>query len=583
MTFRETRAGPLALVMAIILICEPAGAAMSDEAWDEQLAQVRHFNTIGQVAQARQLLVQLTPALAQAGPDQAFEYALLDAHNLALGGELEQGALALEPLLATTTDRTRRFRALTLAANLAAAGRQHEKAFTHLRDALALRQHIDHPEYLSQMLSNAAQMLAAAGETERAIALGQEAVQAAQASGIAREQCVSGQRLAYAKEKNGQLDAAAEAILAALAFCRAAGDRVFSATLAMQKAALLTSRGENGAALHYLDRAERLFEQADYDRGLAIARVRRAILLAGTGQIDAATDLARGQIAILTQAGLWDYVSEAHGLLAQSAGDGGDYVLSLDHLNQRIETERRQLERERARRLAYLQIAFELDQREAEVEQLRNQALSDALLAQASQQRSRLQIFGYLAAALLIVILILLVWQASREGQHYRRLARRDGLTGLYNHTRFFENTDALLKRSARRGIPLTLVLADIDHFKQINDEHGHLAGDTVLERVGARLRAGFPPPSVCGRIGGEEFGMVLPGTGMDEALRRVESLREEINRKRESDHPADIRMSFGLAEQRPGDSLASFRQRADDALYQAKRQGRDRAVCATC
>ncbi|TVR95337.1 MAG: GGDEF domain-containing protein [Wenzhouxiangellaceae bacterium] len=545
-----------------------------------KLDQIRQLNYTGQIAQARLLLDQLAPTL-RATSSAAVEHALLDAHNLALSGNLDAGLDSVSALLDIPLDDLTRTRALTLAANIAAANREHEQAFGFLRDALTMRDRIDDPRTLSQLFSNGAQMLAAAGEVQSALALGREAAQAAQASGIAREQCTAGQRLAWVKQLAGDLDAAAEASLAALAYCRQAGDRVFSATLALQKAELLESRGDRLAALEYLARSRQLFADAGYDRGLSIARLREAAILADQGHFEQALVLAEAQLPTLAQARLWDHLAEAHGLVASAARQLGQKSRALEHLDEKVIAEQRQHERERSHRLAYLQIALELDKHATRMAQLHQQARREALLRQSREQDSQLQRLSYLGAGLLGVILTLLVVQASRERRHYRQLARRDALTGLVNHSRFFERLDQAIKRSRARDQALTLVLGDIDHFKRVNDQHGHQTGDAVLRRVAARLQASFPSPAFCGRIGGEEFGIALPGLDTDQALKDIENLRQSINQQRRHDGTIRISMSFGLAQLRDGDQLLELRQRADEALYQAKREGRDRTVPA--
>lgn len=160
----------------------------------------------------------------------------------------------------------------------------------------------------------------------------------------------------------------------------------------------------------------------------------------------------------------------------------------------------------------------------------------------------------------------------------------RDPLTGLFNR-RYMEEALALeIARASRSGVPLSLVMCDIDHFKRFNDEFGHDAGDAVLQAVSAEMRSRFRDGDVVCRYGGEEFTIIAPGTSAEALMSRVETVRQaisELNVHRNGTTLGPTSMSFGIATwtnamARDGSTLM---QAADSALYQAKRDGRNRAL----
>ncbi|MFW6350342.1 MAG: diguanylate cyclase [Thiohalospira sp.] len=156
------------------------------------------------------------------------------------------------------------------------------------------------------------------------------------------------------------------------------------------------------------------------------------------------------------------------------------------------------------------------------------------------------------------------------------RDAKIDYLTGLLNRREFEAQAGQLLAVAERYQHELVLVMGDIDHFKAVNDDLGHLVGDTVLQGVAEVLRSELREADLAGRWGGEEFVLVLPETSADEAHPLVERLRHAIaGRKLAPDRT--VTMSFGLAAAGPGDSLLALQTRADKALYRAKRGGRNR------
>lgn len=162
--------------------------------------------------------------------------------------------------------------------------------------------------------------------------------------------------------------------------------------------------------------------------------------------------------------------------------------------------------------------------------------------------------------------------------------ANRDPLTGLYNRryltTALQRETDAC----AREGATLALLLIDLDLFKQINDRHGHAAGDDVLCQISALLLQSMRPSDICCRYGGEEFLLVLPGMGLQTAVERAQALRQQVAERRwlAEGQPIGVTLSVGVAcAHNARVAPAALIDMADRALYQAKAEGRNRVCVA--
>jgi diguanylate cyclase (GGDEF)-like protein len=158
------------------------------------------------------------------------------------------------------------------------------------------------------------------------------------------------------------------------------------------------------------------------------------------------------------------------------------------------------------------------------------------------------------------------------------QLASRDTLTGLPNRRSLTETLHAEVRRHRRSGQALTLVLADVDHFKKVNDTHGHAAGDAVLRAVGRALVGGCRVTDLVGRFGGEEFLLLMPDTDLAGARVACEKLRERVQAMA---GPVPVTMSFGVVS--PAQYFSTMEEAlnaADQALYRAKAEGRNR-VCA--
>jgi diguanylate cyclase (GGDEF)-like protein len=192
-------------------------------------------------------------------------------------------------------------------------------------------------------------------------------------------------------------------------------------------------------------------------------------------------------------------------------------------------------------------------------------------------------------ANIAVVSLVILLIQAAFLNEIDRRelalqlLARTDQLTGLLNRRALLECSEAQVSQSARHAQPLTVLMIDIDHFKRINDEHGHVAGDRTLVEVADAMRQIMRLEDQLGRFDGEEFVALLPLTNSVAARSMAEKLRERVaalSVALEGGVVIQCTVSLGLASLRPGEtSIDPVLSRADLAMYQAKAQGRNRCV----
>ena len=168
----------------------------------------------------------------------------------------------------------------------------------------------------------------------------------------------------------------------------------------------------------------------------------------------------------------------------------------------------------------------------------------------------------------------------------FERQSRRDGLTGLANRRRFSAVLDEWVGRASNFGTPLALMILDLDHFKSINDQHGHVAGDACLRAFAAQLQATFASPDeLVARLGGEEFGVLLCGVEIDDAVARADAFRRAFAASALASNTGEIHSSvsigvagFDAARHADGDALY---QSADAALYRAKAAGRNAVVVA--
>ncbi|NKI36335.1 GGDEF domain-containing protein [Wenzhouxiangella sp. XN79A] len=181
------------------------------------------------------------------------------------------------------------------------------------------------------------------------------------------------------------------------------------------------------------------------------------------------------------------------------------------------------------------------------------------------------------------LLLMLPLWRQRRYGSELSRLALSDSLTRLPNRRAFFQRAEGAIREAGRNGIPVSLLMIDLDHFKRVNDRYGHHVGDRALEEFSDCLRNNARAGDLPARFGGEEFAVLLPSTDLEGARRVAERLLEALHRQplRVGSDRVELRASIGVAELGPGEALDTLIKRADRALYRAKSDGRDRVAWA--
>lgn len=164
-----------------------------------------------------------------------------------------------------------------------------------------------------------------------------------------------------------------------------------------------------------------------------------------------------------------------------------------------------------------------------------------------------------------------------------KKLSITDGLTQLFNSRHFYGQLKGEIERCNRYGHKLSLLLLDIDNFKEFNDSYGHLEGDKVLVRLGRIIKDCLRKMDTAYRYGGEEFTIILPGTHGEEAKTVAERLRAAVAAEDFTDGritDLEITISIGVTQYRQKEEIASFVQRADQAMYRSKQAGRNRVSC---
>jgi len=273
-------------------------------------------------------------------------------------------------------------------------------------------------------------------------------------------------------------------------------------------------------------------------------------------------------------------VVTAHRVLYEEATRRGDFQHALSEYRAYAEADKARLDEIKAREIAFQMSRNELQQKNLDIALLSKQ--NEVLRLQQQVEKASSQNGRLLIALLALLLAGGALWavRARRTQRSLRSLAETDGLTGISNRRHFRNHAEAAFLQCEQRGLPVAILLFDLDHFKQINDRHGHATGDRVLQEVARCVGAQCRKGDLFGRMGGEEFALALLDCDLQGAHDVAEALRaciESIDCVA-ADEMLRVTASFGCAGSAlSGHAYEALCAHADVALYRAKHAGRNR------
>jgi diguanylate cyclase (GGDEF)-like protein len=416
------------------------------------------------------------------------------------------------------------------------------------------------------------------GDNAEAAHLYAEVLRMQRDAGMVREQAVTLHNLARAYEDSRQWDLAQPAFSQALDLAHRLKYPRVEAYAWRGLAAVKVAHNDAAGALADLARASALQSETPDARLAAQINLEKGLALHLAGRLSesqAALQLARGVFKSADSAAELVSTDDELAVVAAALGEWrAAYLLKAEAAQQQQELVSHQLDQ----RFAILKVEYDSAAQEQEnAALLRQNAATGSALAQSRRVRQLQGVviaLGVALGAVLIWLVILNRGRARRMGS----LAMTDELTQVPNRRAVLAALSQLLKRP--EAAPCAILIMDIDFFKRINDQHGHAAGDEVLKLVAAAVRDSVSAPAFFGRLGGEEFLIVLPDAGLAAARRFAESLRQAIaaiNTAVVIAGHAGVTTSVGFTVSMAGaDDPGALLARADTALYAAKRSGRN-------
>jgi diguanylate cyclase (GGDEF)-like protein len=564
-------------IFAAALLLGGAFGAMATEGADQLLRQadaIKYTNN----REFLTLLSQLDAQSASLTLEQRDWIEYLHAWQLGYRGEYQKALAAFDTLIAHTRDKTVRARArISLIYDQVDAG-HFEDAFIVMGDVLESLPGIDDRDTRFLAFDAAAYVYSRGGEYDLALSYVNQAL-AMDPGG--RSMCAVRETQIWILQEGGKLQPDDALISQGLDNCRQVGATANANSILLQWAKALLDHGQPVDALKLLEKNKPAILATQSSALTSDFRSIMAQAYWRTGDLSHARESAQSAIELANQQDKAKSVADAYGVLYQIAKQQGDDAAALAWHEKYAAADKAYLNDVSARALAYQMVHQRVLDKQRQLVAATNRNSVLALQQQVEAQKARTRLLYILL--LLSGMLIVGGWayRTKRSQMKFQKLARRDGLTGIFNRQHFLESAQDALRECARHAREACLMVMDLDHFKSVNDMHGHAAGDDALKRTVATCQVLLRPNDVFGRLGGEEFAILLPDCPADAARRRAESMRESIiAARREGDAAADVPVaaSFGVASTRDcGYNLATLLAAADDAMYAAKRGGRNR------
>lgn len=388
-------------------------------------------------------------------------------------------------------------------------------------------------------------------------------------------------QIGFLHEEQGKFDAAEAAFKKALELARKTDSRTSLGSSRLALAGVYVQTGRHRLALTTLERAKKDFETGVSDTSnAAMIQLYSGKAKAGLGQHrEALKDFDAADTA-LTRLENLRYLALLYDARSRSHEAVKDYAAATSDLKRLLEVRQALTEKVRSQQTLLLQHQFDTTRRDLENAQLSaEKALREQEVASLIKARRWQWAAIVLAAAMLVLLSVLAVRQVLRL-RRLQVLALTDTLTGAANRRRIERFANEQITDALANNRKFTILTLDVDYFKRINDTYGHMVGDQVLVRVCNACQAGLREFDVLGRTGGEEFLVVLPRTLGPQGTQVAERLRANVAAMDLSDIAPGLSasISLGVAEFKNEDrELKELMRRADNALYRAKAEGRNR------
>lgn len=563
--------------LIVVLAGASVAAAPALKNASELLTRAESLKTVDNAAFSR-MIQELEGRTNELSETQKWRLRYLQAWQNAYIGQEGLATEKLEAVAKQAPDSTLRIEAIGTLINVLGVGHHYNEAFHYLDQALDNLPQITDKEARFHLLAEASQLLGDAGQYDLAASYASQIV-ADYPNG--RNGCIGRLLELHAEFRGGQTKIAKEKFQDGIDRCLAIGEKLMADTIRRDMITMILQQNGTDEALAALQTHYAEVKEFNYP---ALAAEFSALLAQAYWKKDnslLAQKYAITAIDIASKSDLTEPLIKSYQLLYEIEQQQGNLRDALDYHEKYVAADKEHLDDVREKALAYQIVKQQVEAKKIELGALNKQ--NKILQLQQALDHKAVETSRLYITLLLTVLTSIAFWlyRLKLSQLRFMRLARRDGLTGIFNRQHFVEEADQSLRYAAKSLRGACLVLIDLDHFKNINDTHGHIAGDNALKRVVEICQQHLYSCDVFGRIGGEEFGILLPECTLIQALERAERIRLTIQATADGDDERiPLTASFGIASAAHYNyNLRRLLIAADDALYRAKRNGRNRVV----
>lgn len=566
-------------VLALALCVAPLACFASPDIQGllQQADEIRSSNP----ARFQQLLAQLVPLQKRASVEQSEKITYLLAYSDVYAGRCDAASLKAEQLIQHALDPDIKARSSALIVDCAALTRQFLNGLREIDRLTVLTARAKIPETRQHSLFASANLYDQVGQ----YALGlRDVTTLLEKTGelSPRNRCFSEQLQLDILERMKQLPDDQSRVEKLIGLCSSLGEPMVANFGRIVLAHQLVASGQREHAEELLRTHLHEMELTQYPRLITEAKALLAELLLEDGDLAAAAHFANEAVADgKADRGVLPLVT-ANRVLYEIAQRQGNIAAAFEHYRAFAEADKAYLNEVKTRELAYQIVRQENAQKTQQIQLLNRQNNLLQLQQRVEQQKAANSKLLMLFFAIFTLLVGLWAYRTKRVQMSMRRMAQTDALTGICNRHHFTALAEQTLVQCARGGKHVALIMLDLDHFKSINDSYGHVTGDWVLKQVAQVGQELCRPVDHFGRLGGEEFAILLDGCDLKAATRVAEDFRVRIAKIRSTESGFNFRItaSFGVTcSMMAAYDLDKLLSQADQMLYRAKREGRNRVV----
>jgi diguanylate cyclase (GGDEF)-like protein len=528
------------------------------------------------------LLKQLDQQASGMSASERWQLRYLDAWQTVFQGDYPHANVMLEDIIKHSGDAALVAEASALLMDNMGVTKHYVEAFELANQLVADLPKTQDKEARYLVLFYVSQLLSSAGQYDLAIQHIREVMQTLPPQESA---CHPMTLLMVALYGNHQLTSSSAELQQGINACDDAGEPVYGDNIRLVKAGLYVDEGQPQKAIDLLDKMASSVNASHYYSHMLAAEAQLAQAYWKLGDDSNAFKAALAALAISHPDDMNGSLRDDYQVLYSIERKRGNAVAALKYYEQYVVQNTGYLNDLSARALAFDVARQHVLAQKLETEKLSKQnsilRLQEALATKAAET-------GRLYIALLLVVLVSIVFwlfRLKRSQLRFKHLARLDGLTGIFNHQHFIGEADEALRLLEKKSTTACLAFIDLDHFKLVNDTYGHAVGDEVLKRVVAICQQHLRETDLFGRLGGEEFGILLLDCSRDRGVAVADRIRLAIEATSiDGDgYAISFSASVGLVcTETYGYDLQRLCREADAALYRAKRTGRNRVIVDT-